>query len=69
MSPPANFPFASERKYFEGVLSIVSLPLTEEYITELIIYSNILSWNIIEKKNIYMATWGLKPTSPVSVVS
>ena len=53
MSPPANFPFASERKYFDGVLSIVSLPLTEEYITELIIYSNISSWNNIEKKYIY----------------
>ena len=33
----------------------------------LIIYSNILSWNNIEKT--YLATWGLEPASPVSVVN
>ena len=33
----------------------------------LIIYSNILSWNIIEK--IHLATWGLEPASPLSVVN
>ena len=37
----------------------------------LIMYSNILSWNvsswnIIEKKK-HLATWGLEPASPVSV--
>ena len=31
------------------------------------IYRNILSWNNIEKT--HLATWGLEPASPVSVVN